>query len=237
MKKLAMALCVCLLCVFCFSALAEDRTLTVTGTATVRVNADRARVMLGVRTTAEDARKAAETNAEKMDLVLNALEEAGIPRENMTTDYYYVSALYDYSSYTEEERIRGYQVSNTLSVLVEDIDRVGAIIDIALSQGANTCDGVSFQSTGAGEAYDEALRAAIAEGRRKAALVAESCGKTLGDLVEISENYGSYRGVSFKSAYAEEDAGAFTSTSITSDGLDFSATVTMTFAFGDGLGE
>ena len=210
------------------SAAEEIRTVTVTGTATVTVEADRASLNLGVRTQAEDAEKASQANAQKVQSVMDALKEAGIPEENITTNYYYVNALYDYSSFTGEDVVKGYQVSNSLTVIVDEIDRAGEMIDIALAAGANSCDGISFQSSASLGAYDEALSGALREGRRKAELIAQATGETLGSLVSVTESYGSYSGMRYAKVEAAMDRAS--GTAIMADGLDFSATVQMTFS-------
>ena len=116
---------------------------------------------------------------------------------------------------------------NVLNVLVKDLDRTGEMIDLALASGASTCDGVSFQSSQASAAYDQALVTAIKEGRRKAELMALGCGRILGELVLVEENYGDYGGALVARSEASMDKGA--GTQIVSNSLSYSATVTMTF--------
>jgi len=217
------------------AALAEEaplRTLTVRGTATVTVPADTAVISLGVETSAQNVADASAQNARRIDAVLAALAEAGIAQEDIKTDYFYVNTLYDYSSFDENggNRIKGYQVTNGLSVTVRTLEDAGKVIDIALQAGANACNGISFRSQQAGEANDDALVSAIAEGRRKAELMAKACGMTLGSLVTITENSGTYGGVLFAKGEAETvEAAMDRGTQIISNGLDYTATVIMTF--------
>ncbi len=204
------------------------KTIRVTGTATVSVGADRAVISVGVRNTAPVAAEASAKNAETVEALKAALTEAGIQESDITTSYYYVNPVYDYSS-TGTETLTGYQVCHTLSVMVRKLERTGDLIDLALSSGANTCDGVTFESSQAAAAYDQAVIQALKEGRRKAELIALGNGKILGELLGIEENYGSYGSVAFtKSAVASDMARG---TDIAPESLDFSATVTMTFAF------
>ena len=202
----------------------EDRTITVIGEAHVSVPADIAVVSLGVETTAGVVAEATSANAAAIDQVLAALTSAGIDRKDIVTDYFYVDTIYDYS--VEESANRGYQVRNTLSVTVRKLEEVGKVIDLALAAGANSCSGISFQCSQAAAAGDEALTAAVAEGRRKAQLLAEAAGLSLGKLLTITESYAYSSGVSFaKNAnYAAE-----ASTTILADLLDYSATVTLCF--------
>lgn len=234
MKRFILSvLLVCCVALLPALAAAEAGTLTVTGTATVTVEADTAVVSIGVETVDKDVSAAASSNAAKMDAVVAALKALGIDEKDIVTSHYFVSTLYDYSaSDGETVPVRGYQVSNSLSVKVRDITQTGAVIDTALKAGANACNGISFTSGAAGEACDQALTAAIAEARRKAALAAEACGGTVGRIVELKEGYGSYGGVTMNKrtaaagAMVEEAADA--GTAIIADGLQFSATVTLT---------
>ena len=232
MKKL-FALILALTCLAALSAAAEEnRTITVTGTATVVTDADAATVTLGVISAGREAGEASAANAKRIEELIAALGEAGIEKKDISTGYYYVNARRDYSEPNEygEYAIVGYEVSNSLTVTVRDIDRVGEVIDAALAGGANSCDGIQFSSTGAAAAQDSALKAAVGEARRRAEIMAESCGGAVGQILSVRENSSSagiY--VNSKLAFAEETAMDGAGTQILSDGLRFTASVEMTF--------
>ena len=238
-RIICMLVAVCLAVLPAVSLADSDRTVTVTGTATVKVEADSAVLSLGVETNARDASTAATANAEAVEKVTKALLEAGIAEEDITTNYFFVNAIYDYEKMNEDgsASIRGYRVSNSLSVVVKDIDKVGEVIDIALANGANNCDNISFRANG-DDLYDQVLTQAIKEATRKAAVVAEAAGGKLGKVISVTEQYGSYSGVTFDRIAVEEAMdGAMTAkafgTSIRSDNLSYSATVTVIFELTD----
>jgi len=240
MNRIICALMAVCLAILPVASLADsNRSVTVTGTATIKVEADSAVLSLGVETNAKDASDAAAANAEAVEKVTKALQDAGIAEEDITTNYFFVNAIYDYEKMNEDgsASIRGYRVSNSLSVVVKDIDKVGEIIDIALANGANNCDNVSFRANGE-DLYDQVLAQAVREAARKAAVVAEAAGGKLGKVISVTEQYGSYSGVTFERAEAEEamdgamSAKAF-GTSIRSDDLSYSATVTVIFELTD----
>ena len=217
----------------------SDRTITVTGTATVKVEADSALITLGVESSAKEASAAAAANAEAVDKVTKALMEAGIAEEDITTNYFYVYAIYNYDDMNEDgvTRIRGYRVNNSMFVIVKDIEKVGEIIDIALANGASSCDNISFRANGE-DLYDQVLAAAVKEATRKAAVVAEAAGGKLGKVIDVTEQYGSYSGVSLNRTEVveeAEDSGAAKGygTMIRSDDLSYSATVVVTFELTD----
>jgi len=220
MKRIVMILAALMLAALPLVSLAENApTVTVNGAATVSVAADFAKVSLAVETSAAAVADALSENADRMAQVLQALEEAGIPAADIVTDRFHVYTQYDYTGQNNT-----YNVTNALTVTVRELGDVGRVIDTALSAGANACNGISFYSNTAAQANDDALTAAIAEARRKAELAAAACGKTLGDLVSLTEAYGSYGGVRLAKA-ADMAAG----TAILPDGLDFTANVTATF--------
>ncbi len=216
-------------------SLAEGRSITVTATATVQADPDTATIQFGVVTTAREVAQASAANAAQMDGLIRALAAAGIPEEDVHTSSYYVNTRYNYQKPDEDGNypIIGYEVSNTLSVTVRDVEQAGTVIDLALANGATACHGISFSSSKAGEAGDQALTAALAEGRRKAALIAASCGGSLGELQHVTEVYTSGNVVltakrSAMDMAAEPEEAAF-GTYISGDSVSFSATVEMTF--------
>lgn len=211
----------------------ETKTVCVTGTATVMMDADSASVSLGVVSVAKEAGEASRQNAEQVERLISALEEAGIPRKDISTNYYYVETRRNFNSFSDdgEYPIVGYEVGNSLTVIVRDLDRAGAVIDLALANGANSCNGLSFSTTKAGEARDQALTAAVAEGQRRAEIVAAACGGELGEILSVREQ--SVTGgavINNKRSAVEAAADTGAGTAILSDGLSFTATVEITFA-------
>ncbi len=238
MKKM-LAMLVALLCCLTLPVLAEeDRTITVSGTATMVAEADIAKVSLGVISTEPEASKASKLNAALVEQLMTALKEAGVAEKDIATSHYYVNARRDYDHMAEngEYPIIGYEVSNQLTVTLRDVAQVGAVIDLALANGANSCDGITFASTKADEARDAALQGAVKEAQRRAELIATAAGCRVGKVlsVTVGNDQGTVylKGNRAGGAFAEEatmDAG----TQILSDGLSFSATVTMIFALED----
>ena len=65
--------------------------------------------------------------------------------------------------------------------------RVGAVIDLAFGAGANTLDGVSFSVSDEAPALAESLKAAVADAKEKAAVLAEAAGLGEIEIVSIQE--------------------------------------------------
>ena len=235
MKRLLSVLLV--LCItLCFgAALAEtaapeasSAVLTVTGEAQVIIPADYAQLVLGVSTQNESVTTASTVNSTTLDAVIEALHGIGVAPEDIVTENFSVSPMYDYQygKLGESQTVTGYQVENRLRVTVRDVNQVGAVMDAGVSAGANEAFGITFLSSQESDASDEALRAAVAEGQRKAELMAAACGKNLGALVSVTENAsGGYGGVTLN--YLAADAS--TGTTVLANDLTVSAQVTLTY--------
>ncbi len=232
----------CLLLTLCLTlclggALAEAEpaatpaTLTVTGEAQVIVPADYAELTLGVSTLTESVTEANATNSATLDAVIQALHDIGISAEDIVTENFSISPVYDYQygKLGESQTVTGYQVENRLHVTIRDVNQVGAVLDAGVAAGANEAFGINFLSSQSADAANQALQAAVAEGRRKAELLAQACGQSLGDLVSVTENaYGGNGGVTLK-----YDATAAGGTTILANDLTVSAQVTLVYTLAD----
>jgi uncharacterized protein YggE len=154
---------------------AREQSIRVTGVGEARARPDQAVADFAVETQAATAQAAAAENAQRMERVIAALVRAGVPRDRIETRDYNVFPDYDPQPRPEatEPRIRGYRVMNTVSVTMDAIDRVGAVIDAALAAGANRVHGVRFglrdPQAFRQRAIDDAVRRARSDGEALAA--------------------------------------------------------------------
>ncbi|WP_437930115.1 SIMPL domain-containing protein [Sorangium sp. So ce291] len=80
-----------------------------------------------------------------------------------------------------------YRVSNTVTAVIRDLDRVGPVIDAVAAAGANNVWGVSFDVDKTDPLEAQAREKAIADARARAEALARLQGVTLGRVVAISE--------------------------------------------------
>lgn len=206
-------------------AVADGATITVTGSASVTLKADYAQVSVGVSTTAETVQKASEENNAAIFTVIEALKVAGIAEEDIATSNYSVHAEYDYSSFGGQ-KLTGYNVTNQLTVIIRDMEHIGATLDKATAAGANSIYNIQFLSTKAGEAQDEATVYAVQDAMRRAKLLADAAGLTLGGIKSISDSTSGWV-VSTRTYSSKLDAAA--GNSILPDDTSVSASVTIVF--------
>ncbi|MCD7060212.1 SIMPL domain-containing protein [Pelagibacterium xiamenense] len=174
-------------------ALADDPQMVLSGTGTVLATPDMATITTGVTTQAETARAALDANTAAMDELIGVLQSAGLaPRDIQTSDFsvspqYVYSDRRDESGFTPPPEIAGYQVSNAVTITVRDLDSLGAVLDQAVTVGANTINGISFSVADTAEIMAQARRRAVEDAIKKADIYADAAGITLGDIVSITE--------------------------------------------------
>ncbi len=213
------------------AVLKPGKTVTVHGTSSITLKADFASINLGVSTKGATVAEAQSANSAAMDKVIAAIRELGIAEEDIATSSFNVYPNYDYqySKLTEGESVNGYQVDNMLTITVRDLTLISKVLDSAMSAGANQSYGFTFSSSKQAEAYDEALKAAVKDGARKAGLLAGSVEKNLGGLVSMEEKEYSYNLYGGTAMYKAEDSAA--GTPILAGQIVVNATVTMTYDF------
>ena len=167
------------------SALAE-KTLNVTGSGTVYLDADIAYASLGVSYTGADLSVIQQQANETIEAVCQAMEEAGLDAKNISTDNINIYPMYDYSQ--NDVKLTGYRIDERLSIHTEDIDALGAYIDAAFAAGANTFNSIIFSVKDDSQAKRDALKLAVQDAREKAEVIAEASGEEIDSVVAISEN-------------------------------------------------
>ena len=230
MKKLLSIILVLAMMLPCIAlaeavAVAENATITVTGSASVTLKADYARISVGVSSKAATVEQAANENNAAIFAVIEALKEAGVAEEDIATSNYSVYAEYDYASFGGQ-KLTGYNVTNQLTVIIRDMDHIGATLDKATAAGANNIYNIEFLSTKADEAQDEATVYAVQDAMRRAKLLASAAGLNLGGIKSISDTVASY-GIVTRSYASKLDAVA--GNSILPDDTSVSASVTIVF--------
>lgn len=188
MKKLAVALAAGLIACSCMTAQAEDsrRSITTTGNGVVIAQNNRAVMYLAVETMSSDAKQAAQDNANIMTKVKHAVIGAGAAPDKIETDNYTMYPVYEYDK--GKVKSRKYEVNNRMKVVVEDLTKAGTVMDAAISAGANRIENIMFTVRNPGKYKDDALREAAQDARRKADIIAASLGKTVTNIISVTDN-------------------------------------------------
>lgn len=166
----------------------DGPVVVVTATGTTTATPDQARISLGVVTNHKDLAQAQNENNQKSERLIAAIHSMGIDKNLIQTSGFNIYPQYDYNS-GSSGILTGYQVRNEITIVVKDINQVGAVLDGAVKAGANNVNFVSFEKSNLDGAENEAMLKAITRGREKAQLIATAAQMNLGELVSISEGY------------------------------------------------
>lgn len=156
------------------------------GEATVKRAPDRAWLTVTVESRSKSPRDAQKLNAELMNAVLQKLRGAGLASDAIQTRAYELQPEYDYAG--GRQTLRGYLARNSLDVRVDEIGRVGELIDLAVGAGATSVGGVRFDLKDRRGAEQDALRQAVEDARARAEAVAAGAGMTIERVVRIEEH-------------------------------------------------
>ena len=178
---------------FSGTCLAQDNdlsanTITVTGEGLVKAPPDTAEINFAVVTNAAEAQKAQTANAEISHKVIAALEGNGVAAADISTLNY---SLYPNYVYPEKEspRISGYEVVNEIKVTIRNLDKIGAVIDLAVKNGINRVQNINFYANDSMVQKIQALRQAVSDARIKAETIAASLGKKIVGVKSASGNW------------------------------------------------
>jgi uncharacterized protein len=145
---------------------APSSTIRASGEATVTSAPDRAELDVGVVTRAQGAEEAATQNAREVDAVLASLRESLGESVTVQTVSYSLQPVYQQPD-GREPTIVGYSASNLVRVTIDDLSRVGEVIDTVTRSGANQVSAIRFTLRDDAAARARALRAAVADARAK----------------------------------------------------------------------
>jgi uncharacterized protein len=167
-------------------SLATEKLVTVTGEATVAVAPDAAMIRIGVSSQDKTAREASDANSKQMTAVLAAIKSNNIAERDIQTSRLSLQPQYDPNK-SGTARLTGFQATNQVTVRIRDIGNLAAVLDSAISAGANEMSGIEFIVSEQSKLLDRARDDAIADAHRKAERYAKAAGSRLGHVVAISE--------------------------------------------------
>ena len=173
-------------------AFAEDsklvRSISISGHGEVRAVPDLAVVSIGVTSQGATAREALDINTKAMKALLDTLKTAGIDARDMATSNFSVGPRLDYGNNNgQSPKVVGYDVNNMVTVTVRKIEDLGGLLDVAVTTGSNTINGVSFSVSKPEAMLDDARKAAVADAKHKADIYAAAGGFKLGNIISLSE--------------------------------------------------
>ena len=211
---------------------ARPGLITVTGEGVAKKAPDMAVITLTVLREGETARAALDANNSAMGSVLSAMEADGVAEKDLQTSGFSIQPRYSTPSSNKKQpqapEIVGYQVSNTLSVRIHDLSKVGDILDQSVSLGVNQGGNILFTNEDPSQAMSEARKGAMADAIAKAKALTVAAGVGLGPISRITEQSSEPHPVPMMRA-AVAKAGDQSYVPIASGNSEFRASVTVTW--------
>jgi hypothetical protein len=164
-------------------------TLTVVGEGLAAARPDMATISIGVVTQARVAKDALAQNSRATADVIAAAKEAGIAARDLQTTRISVQPQYAQPAPGSREapRIVGFEVRNSLSIRVRELDKLGALLDRLVVSGANQIGSIALSVAEPRPLLDQARAAAAKDAVRKAELYAEAAGVRIARLIALEE--------------------------------------------------
>ena len=167
----------------------QQAGIWVGGAGRVAVTPDLALLTLGVEARADTVEQARSDAATAMAAVMAVLTENGIQEEDIRTQYFSIQPEYVWNDSMKRQEIKGYRVTNTVSVKVRDLESVGTLIDNVANAGGDLVriNNTSFTIENPEQYAAQAREAAVQDAMAKAQQFAQLTGVTLDRLVYIAE--------------------------------------------------
>jgi uncharacterized protein len=198
------------------------------GEAIIKRAPDQAWVGIAAEMRATAPAEAQRAAAEAMKAVQSALAKAGLPADAIRTTGYSLQPDMEYVN--GRGRVRGYIVRNQIEVRVDDLQKLGAVLDAAGSSGATSMSGLRFDLKDRDAAEREAMTLAVRDAMARARALATGGAVVLGPVLRIEESGDVRPPMPYMTMRAE--AGAPAQTPIAPGELEIRAQVTVTVKIG-----
>jgi len=186
MKVLSVALLSWLVCAVTLNAqTAEPPQVIVTGEGVVKATPDQAWVQIGAESRSRVSKEAQQRNAEVMTALQQKVSSFGIAKDAIKTVAVDLQPEFDYAN--GKQTLRGYVARNTVEVRVDDLAKLGDVLDAVVASGAATIHGLRFDVKARGEAEHAALQAAVKNAVAKAQAVAAGSQRAIDRILKIEE--------------------------------------------------
>lgn len=171
----------------------EPPTITVSATGSLTFAPDQVFITFGMDTAARSLADAQRQNNAVMTKVMERLRDQNIEKERIQTSSFAVSPQYKPPPKRSSDvppappEIIGYLMSNTVTVEVRNLEKIGRVIEDVLAAGVNHFQGLHWALRDEQPARLNALKSAAARAREKAAVLSEVLGVKLVRVLSVNE--------------------------------------------------
>ncbi|WP_049952094.1 SIMPL domain-containing protein [Halostagnicola larsenii] len=200
--------------------------IEVQATGEVETEPDEAVASIGIEATGDSAEEVSDELAARSETLRETFDDLEIPDERIESGRYEVRTRYEES---------GYVGTHQFQVEIDDVDRVGEIIDASAAAGADDIGRVNFTLSDElrAEVRDEAIDSALENADDEAAHIADNRGVELTGTKSVSTSNADVQPVRYDASTtaAESDGGAAPTTDIDSGPVTVRASATVVYSF------
>jgi uncharacterized protein YggE len=169
-------------------AFADDlpRTISVSGTGNVDAKPDIARLSLAVQRRNTSMQVARDETVRVSRAFLDLCRKLGIKESKIRTSGLTIQPEYRWDPKENQQIFLGYFVQRQLEVELDDLDKLGEVIEGAIDAGVNEVSPPQLDSSRRKELSRDALAAATADAKANAERIAASLGVTVGAVRTIT---------------------------------------------------
>ena len=165
----------------------EPPVVIASGEGVVKAAPDQAWVRIGAESRSKNPKDAQQQNAQAMSAVQQKLAGLGIPKDAITTVAIDLQIEYDYAN--GRQTPRGYVARNTIEVRVDDLAKLGEVLDAAVGSGATLLHGLRFDLKKREALEREALQQAVAAAVARAESMATGARRSIDRVLRIEESF------------------------------------------------
>ena len=162
-------------------------TIQVTGMGSIQAKPDTASISIGVGAEDGNAQNAVSRNNAATAKVIAELQGAAIEKKDLKTSNFSVYPQYRTEG-ADKHQVVTYRASNTVTVTVRDLDKVGDILTRAVAAGSNQISGPNFSVSDPETHLAEARKKAVENAIAKANVYANAAGLKLGSILSMVED-------------------------------------------------
>lgn len=185
----------------------EPPQIIVSGEGIIKATPDQAWITIGAESRSKISKDAQQRNAEAMTAVQQKLVTFGIPKDAIQTIAIDLQMEFDYAN--GKQTPRGYVARNTIKVRVDDLSKVGDVLDAVVASGATTINGLRFDLKQREQLATSALQAAVKQAMAKAQALAAGAGRAVDRIIKIEESFSGQetpRPMLMERSFAQADA-------------------------------
>ncbi|MEK7582684.1 MAG: SIMPL domain-containing protein [Patescibacteria group bacterium] len=168
-----------------------SNTVSFSGEGKVITKPDIATVSLAIVTEGVTSKAAQDANSQKSKSLTDFLKKSGVEDKDIKTSSYNINPTYTYPP-SGTPRITGYSVNQSVGIKIRDLDKVNDILDGVVTAGVNQVSGLQFTVDDIEKLRAEARELAIKDAKKKADVLEDQIGVSLGKIVNFSENFSDY---------------------------------------------